>query len=64
MITIHNNWERGVEGQARTELEGLLPEFLTSSRWFGGKAKTIRSAKFTDILRVDIEVICLCCWDS
>lgn len=53
MITIHNNWERVVDGQAHTELEGLLPAFLTSSRWFGGKAKTIRSAKFTDILRVD-----------
>lgn len=53
MITIHNNWEGVFDGSARTDLEGLLPAFLTSSRWFGGKAKTIRSVKFTDILRVD-----------
>ena len=53
MITIHEKWEGVIDGQARADLEGLLPAFLTSSRWFGGKAKTIRSAKFTDILRVD-----------
>ena len=45
MITIHDNWERAFDGQARADVEGLLPAFLTSSRWFGGKAKTIRSAQ-------------------
>ena len=55
MITIYDNWEGVVDGQARTDLEGLLPAFLMSARWFGGKAKTIRSATFTDILRVDRE---------
>jgi trehalose synthase-fused probable maltokinase len=53
MITIHDKWEKVVDGQARADLEGLLPAFLTSCRWFGGKAKSIRSAKFADILRVD-----------
>ncbi len=52
MITIQNNWERVIDSQARRDLEGLLPAFLTSSRWFGGKAKTIRSAKFMDILPI------------
>lgn len=53
MITIHDNWEGVFDGPARADVESLLPAFLTSSRWFGGKAKTIRSAKFTDVLRVD-----------
>ncbi len=54
MITIHDNWQRVFDGPAREALEGLLPAFLTSSRWFGGKAKTIRSARFMDILRIDL----------
>lgn len=54
MITIQDNWERAFDGPARREVEGLLPAFLMSSRWFGGKAKTIRSAHFSDILPVGL----------
>jgi trehalose synthase-fused probable maltokinase len=53
MITIHDNWEGIFDGPARAEVEAWLPAFLTAARWFGGKAKTIRSTTFSEILRVD-----------
>ncbi len=54
MITIQDNWERALEGPARSEVEALLPPFLMSSRWFGGKAKSICSARFSEILPLDL----------
>jgi maltose alpha-D-glucosyltransferase/alpha-amylase len=55
MITIHHNWEGVFDHPIRTQVEALLPAFLMSSRWFGGKAKTIRSTVFSDVLRMDME---------
>ena len=42
-------WETLLEGNVRTliEREGLLP-FLQRQRWFGGKARRPRSARFVD----------------
>ncbi|MCE3221916.1 MAG: Maltokinase [Nitrospira sp.] len=54
MITIHDNWEEAFAPPSRADLEALLPAFLTASRWFGGKAKTIRSATLSDVLHVDM----------
>lgn len=51
MITVRDNWKAAFEGSSRAEVEKLLPDFLTASRWFGGKAKTIRSAKLADVLQ-------------
>ncbi|HNM18980.1 MAG TPA: hypothetical protein PKL59_13505, partial [Nitrospira sp.] len=51
MITVRDNWKVAFEGSSRAEIEKLLPDFLTASRWFGGKAKTIRSAKLADVLQ-------------
>ncbi len=53
MIRVQDNWEAAFEASPRAEVEALLPAFLMSSRWFGGKARTIRSARFSDVLRVD-----------
>lgn len=54
MITVQDTWERAFDGPARADVEALLPAFLTSSRWFGGKAKTIHSSRFANILRLDM----------
>ncbi len=51
MITVQDHWDAAFEGQARAQLEALLPDFFRASRWFGGKAKTIRSTRFADVLR-------------
>jgi len=53
MITVQHHWNAAFEGQARAQVEALLPAFLRASRWFGGKAKTIRSTRFADILRAE-----------
>lgn len=54
MITLRNNWERAFDVPTRAEVEALLPAFLMSARWFGGKAKTIGSAHFSDVLPIDL----------
>ncbi|MGC3976405.1 MAG: putative maltokinase [Nitrospira sp.] len=51
MIIVQDNWRAAFEGSPRAEVEKLLPDFLTASRWFGGKAKSIRSAKLADVLQ-------------
>lgn len=53
MITVQHHWNAAFEGQARAQVEALLPDFLRASRWFGGKAQTIRSTRFADILRAE-----------
>ncbi|HEY3788438.1 MAG TPA: putative maltokinase, partial [Urbifossiella sp.] len=39
-------------GPSRRQLERLLPGFLASRRWFGGKARTIRSAHIADVIPI------------
>ena len=53
MIRVHDNWKAVFEGPPRAEIEKKLPAFLTASRWFGGKAKTIRATRLADILQED-----------
>lgn len=50
MLQVHDNWKAVLDGSLRAEVEAMLPAFFTASRWFGGKAKTIRSTRFMDIL--------------
>lgn len=51
MIRVQDNWKAAFEGSPRAEVEQLLPAFLTAARWFGGKAKTIRSTRLADVLQ-------------
>ncbi|MFB3902063.1 MAG: maltose alpha-D-glucosyltransferase [Acidobacteriota bacterium] len=41
-------WKEIFEGVQRTRLEQLLPEYLATRRWFGGKARKIRSAQIDE----------------
>jgi maltose alpha-D-glucosyltransferase/alpha-amylase len=46
---VADTWERLLEGAGRYRLEtSLLPEYLSKQRWFGGKARRIRSTKISD----------------
>jgi maltose alpha-D-glucosyltransferase/alpha-amylase len=49
-LEINGDWERVFHGHAQQELERLLPAYLKGRRWFGGKAKQIRSATLGDII--------------
>jgi trehalose synthase-fused probable maltokinase len=41
----------------RSALPGAVPQFLLRQRWFGGKARTIRSAEVQDIVTLEDESI-------
>src|SRR5579883_240348 len=44
-----DNWEAVLEGAGRFWLEtAALPEFLPKQRWFGGKARRIRTTRIAD----------------
>jgi len=44
-----DTWERLLDGAGRHRLESvLLPEYLSKQRWFGGKARRIRSARIAE----------------
>ncbi|MBS0170205.1 MAG: putative maltokinase [Nitrospira sp.] len=53
MLRAHDKWTAVFEGSLRAEVEAMLPAFFMASRWFGGKAKTIRSTRFVDVLQED-----------
>jgi len=41
-----DTWERLLDGAGRYRLESVvLPEYLSKQRWFGGKARRVRSAR-------------------
>jgi maltose alpha-D-glucosyltransferase/alpha-amylase len=43
-----DDWESVLEGFGQSQLEAILPEYLSKQRWFGGKARRIRAAKIAD----------------
>jgi maltose alpha-D-glucosyltransferase/alpha-amylase len=46
---VADTWERLLDGAGRYRLESaLLPEYLSKQRWFGGKARRIRSTRIVD----------------
>jgi maltose alpha-D-glucosyltransferase/alpha-amylase len=46
---VADTWERLLEGAGRYRLESvLLPDYLAKQRWFGGKARRIRSIRIAD----------------
>ena len=46
---VADTWERLLDGAGRHRLESvLIPEYLSKQRWFGGKARRIRSARIVD----------------
>ena len=48
-LVFDGNWESVFEGRGRERLEHvILPRFLPTQRWFGGKAKTISSTRVVD----------------
>ena len=44
------SWKELFEGPQRARLEQLLPDYLAARRWFGGKARKIRSARIDEML--------------
>ena len=52
LLEVNGEWDDVFEGPPRRQLEKLLPSFLDSRRWFGGKARTIRATTISDIIPI------------
>jgi maltose alpha-D-glucosyltransferase/alpha-amylase len=53
-LEVSGEWTRVLQGRARAALEALLPEYLQTRRWFGGKARTVREIKVDDTIPVPL----------
>jgi maltose alpha-D-glucosyltransferase/alpha-amylase len=49
-LNVSGAWEAVLKGRSRASLEGLLPDYLRRQRWFGGKARRMKSARIVDII--------------
>jgi trehalose synthase-fused probable maltokinase len=45
-------WEGVLDERARSSLEPVLPAYLATRRWFGGKARTVRRVEILDAVPV------------
>jgi maltose alpha-D-glucosyltransferase / alpha-amylase len=45
-------WESAIVGAAKERLESVLVGYIPRRRWFGGKARRIKSATITDVVSV------------
>jgi len=54
-IAVRGGWESVLRGRARAALEGRLPGHLGTRRWFGGKARRIKSARIVESVRIPLE---------
>ncbi len=49
-LKVTGEWDSIFQEEARSALEALLPEYLKGRRWFGGKARPLRSVSIPEIV--------------
>jgi len=54
-LSVRGSWEAVLRGRARTALNESLPGYLLARRWFGGKARRVKSAEIVDALTIPLE---------
>src|SRR6185503_9247160 len=52
-LTVDETWEDIFESRTRSALEWVLAGYLGRCRWFGGKARKVRSATIAETFRVE-----------
>jgi maltose alpha-D-glucosyltransferase/alpha-amylase len=52
VLAVANGWESAFAGPARDSLEEVLPDYVRQRRWFGAKARKLKSAEITQDFRV------------
>jgi maltose alpha-D-glucosyltransferase/alpha-amylase len=52
LLTVAGTWWEILHGDARADLEKMLPDYLKMRRWFRGKARRIRSARILEDLPI------------
>ena len=51
-VSVQSTWENAFRGRSKAAVEGLLPAFLRSRRWFGGKARRIKDIEIMEAIPV------------
>src|SRR6185295_20405688 len=51
-LATDGDWETVLEGPAKSALETALGSYVAGCRWFGGKARRMRSLTIADSVRV------------
>jgi maltose alpha-D-glucosyltransferase/alpha-amylase len=55
-MTVKGDWTAVFEGRMRAHLEEhVLPSFLQSARWYGGKARTLQRVKVIEVIPLEKE---------
>jgi len=56
-LEVSDAWANIFQQRAKTNLEGILPAYLLTCRWFGGKAQPIRSVKSIDVIPFSVDSV-------
>jgi maltose alpha-D-glucosyltransferase/alpha-amylase len=51
-IAVQSSWENLFRGRGRGAIEDMLPAFLRSRRWFGGKARRVKGIEIVEAVPV------------
>ena len=55
-LAVKNHWAVLFDGRQRSRLEDdILPSYLRSARWFGGKARTLQRVKIAEVIPLERE---------
>ena len=49
-VTVMGGWESLFQEEGKTALEAILPDYLKGRRWFGGKARPLRSTTIPSVI--------------
>jgi len=52
---LEDRWEKVLDDTARSRLEQCLQTYIQPRRWFGGKAREVKSVRITEIITVPTE---------
>jgi maltose alpha-D-glucosyltransferase/alpha-amylase len=56
-LEVTGAWDNVLQGNGRAALERVLPVYLPTCRWFGGKARPIRAVKNVDAVPFSLDAI-------
>src|SRR5690242_9163219 len=54
-LEVTGDWEQILKGSGKSALEKILPAYLKNCRWFGGKARRIRSVGLSESVAVPLD---------
>jgi maltose alpha-D-glucosyltransferase/alpha-amylase len=57
VLAVAGSWRSVLEGEPRRDLEGLLLDVLPTRRWFGGKARTLRTVEIVEVIAVGDDAV-------